>query len=334
MPFWTRKDDAPEAPPVLNCSFCGKSQQEVKKLIAGPEVYICDECVVLCGDIVMGEAVASEAPMPTRAQIDQALAERIVGHARTRAQLAGLLHRHQQGQGPGLRVLVSGPVGSGKSALARALVEATGLPAVCVSAARLTGTGYVGEDVESALDELIHAAGGDLDRARRGVLILDGVQHVVARVLGQDAPRDITGAEVQRALLRVLEGARCRVPDRGNHHPHTQVRELDCRELLVILVATDPSQDAQQVRVSLRKAGLGSELLSRVDVVLTVAGRSAEELAQLGRGALSAELVVSELPEPWLQEQAGLAAASGRGAWALRQAIAQRLLGQLDTAGA
>jgi ATP-dependent Clp protease ATP-binding subunit ClpX len=330
MPFW-KTEEEPKKPEVLNCSFCGKSQQEVKKLIAGPTVYICDECVALCADIVSEDAPV-ETPPPTLEEIEAGLTG-VVGHARARKQLARLLLEHQERAAePGLRVLISGPAGCGKTALARAMAAASGAPAVCVSSSRLTGTGYIGEDVESALDELIEAAGGDLDKAARGVLILDAVQDLAARDPGPESIRDVAGAEVQRALMRVLEGGRCRVPQRTHNHPHAHVRDLDTRGLLVVLVATDTQTEPEAVRASLREHGLGQQFLARVELVLPLRRRSADELSTLATEQLLPELSRGRdlgVSEAWVRAQAQAAQASDQGAWSLRQALAALYLESL-----
>lgn len=357
--FAKHKDEGATPPtpaPVLSCSFCHKTQLQVKKLIAGPEVWICDECVKLCADII-AEAVppvpvvAVPTPPPPMAELQAAFDARCAGlEPQKRALLAALrLHiaRLQQGA-PSLRppvILLVGPHGSGKSHLLRTLMGLTTLPAHHADINRLSATGYVGLDVENLLWELVRQADQDYRVGESGVLALDGLHRIEAKSPPLGSARDVSGEAVQRDLLRVVEGMKTEVQAFGTRHPQRGAEPFWCDRLLVVLGATFaglPEGDRAQ-RAFLAERGMLLELLARVDMIVPVpapdeaqlravlthpeAGLLPQRLAALT--ALGHEVTVED---DAIDAMVATAAASPDGAWALHRPLARMVAAASDPA--
>lgn len=311
----------------LRCSFCGKTQQQVFKLVAGPKVHICDGCIETCV-----EAIRPAHPVPApleAAELARRLGEATVAGAATLALLAAVLAHHLAAPPPGgraPRVLLVGPPGSGKSHLARALGDVSDLPAMAIDLNRVTATGYIGEDVENVIADLVQAAGDDVALAQRGLLVFDGLHHLAAAPRDGQITRDVGARDVQRHLLRVLEGATCRVGP-GARHPQAPGTLFEPAGTLCVLVATTdaPLDDPRGLRDALRAAGVMEELLARIDVIVPVPAVAGPALAR------AAGLVAARRGCPLAAEaQAELAAAAAGhpdGLWALERAVLARRLG-------
>jgi ATP-dependent Clp protease ATP-binding subunit ClpX len=234
----------------LSCSFCGKSQREVKKLIAGPTVYICDECIRLCNDIIAEEklkdnALGPKERIPPPTEIKTFLDEYVIGQEKAKKVLSVAVYNHykriglrEQPDGIEIQksnILLIGPTGTGKTLLAQSLAKFLKVPFTVADATTLTEAGYVGEDVESIVQNLLAAADNDIERAQKGIVYIDEIDKIARKGENPSATRDVSGEGVQQGLLKILEGTRCNVAPRGTKkYSQQEYVQVDTSNILFI----------------------------------------------------------------------------------------------------